>query len=165
MLKNLFKRKEHSKGSKIILTNPVKGKIIKLEEVPDEVFEKKMLGDGFAIEPLEGAVYSPIDGKIKVIFPTLHAVAIEIDKGIELLIHIGIDTFELNGEGFSSVVKLGDKVKKGDLLLNFDIETIKKDGKSPITTVSITNMDKVEVISIEYGDKEVGDSAAYIELK
>jgi glucose-specific phosphotransferase system IIA component len=165
MFKNLFKRKEDSNGGRVTLDNPVKGKIIKLEEVPDEVFAQKMLGDGFAVDPLEGAVYSPVDGEVKVLFPTLHAVAIETDEGIELLIHIGIDTVELNGEGFSSVIKLGDKVKKGDLLVNFDIETIKKSGKSPITPVIITNMDKVEEINIEYGDKEFGDKAADIKLK
>lgn len=165
MFKNLFKRKGSSDGGTVKLSNPVKGQIIKLEDVPDEVFAQKMLGEGFAIDPAEGAVYAPVDGEVKVLFPTLHAVAIETSEGLELLIHIGIDTVELNGEGFTSNIKLGDKVKKGDLLVNFDIETIKKGGKSPITPVIITNMDKVENLDIQYGEKEAGVEVVNIELK
>lgn len=165
MFKSLFKKKDNPKGGRITLVSPTRGKAIKLEEVPDEVFAQKMLGEGFAIEPLEGAVYSPVDGEIKVLFPTLHAVAIETDEGLELLIHIGIDTVELNGEGFKSNIQLGDRVKKGDLLINFNLELIEEKGKSPITPIIITNMDRVKNLEFQYGDKDLGDDILNIELK
>ena len=124
-----------------------------------------MLGEGFAVDPDQGAVYSPIDGEIRALFPTLHAIAMETDEGLELLIHIGIDTVELNGEGFTSNIKLGDRVKRGDLLIQFDIDLIKERGKAPVTPIIITNMDKVKGIEFEYGRKKVGDRAMTIELK
>lgn len=165
MFKNILKNKDKSKEDFLVLYNPIQGKIISLEEVPDEVFAQKMLGEGFAISPIEGSLYSPVDGEIKMLFPTLHALTIETKKGIELLIHIGIDTVELEGTGFNSHIKLGDKVKKGQILINFDIETIKKQKKSLVTPVVITNMDKIDSIKIEYGDKKIGEKVLIAELK
>ena len=110
-----------------------------------------MLGDGFAIIPKGNKVYAPIAGEIKVLFPTLHAVAIETTEGLELLIHIGIDTVELKGEGFTGHVKVGDMVKQGDLLITFDEEIIKSKATSIITPVLITNMDIISSISVDYG--------------
>lgn len=165
MFKNLFKQKDGSSGGSVIISNPIKGEVIKLEKVPDEVFAQRMLGEGFAVDPDQGAVYSPIDGEIRALFPTLHAIAMETDEGLELLIHIGIDTVELNGEGFTSNIKLGDRVKRGDLLIQFDIDLIKERGKAPVTPIIITNMDKVKGIEFEYGRKKVGDRAMTIELK
>ena len=119
----LFKNKE------ISLIKPIEGKIIKITKVEDPAFSQKMLGDGFAIEPTKGEVKSPVDGKIVQKFPTNHALGIETKEGIEILIHVGINTVELKGEGFKSFVKVGDKVKKGDKLLEFDIEFIKSKDK------------------------------------
>lgn len=154
MFKNMFKKQKDGETAKnnISLFNPIEGEIIPIEKVPDQVFSEKMLGDGFAIIPTGNKVFAPISGEIKVLFPTLHAVAIETLEGLELLIHIGIDTVELKGEGFTGHVKVGDIVKQGDLLITFDSEIIKSKATSIITPVLITNMDIIKNISVEYGN-------------
>lgn len=165
MFKNLFKKKSGSRGGSVILLSPSKGEVIRLQEVPDKVFAHKMLGEGFAVDPQEGLIYSPVDGVIKLLFPTLHAVSIETDEGLKVLIHIGIDTVDLNGQGFTTNIKLGDRVKKGDLLMKFDIEIIKENGKSPITPVIITNTENVKNFNFDYGFKNPGDIVLSVELK
>ncbi|NMM63184.1 PTS transporter subunit EIIC [Clostridium sp. P21] len=147
------------------LFNPVDGEIVELKQVPDDVFADKMLGDGFAIIPLGNEVYAPVDGKIKVLFPSNHAIAIVTDDGLEVLVHVGIDTVQLNGEGFIAHVKQEDRVKKGDLLLTFNSKVIKEKAKSIITPVIITNMDCVEDINIELGKKKHGEKIAIINTK
>ncbi|KEI10701.1 PTS glucose transporter subunit IIA [Clostridium sp. K25] len=156
-------KKEFIKNVDII--NPIEGEIINIREVPDEVFSGKALGDGFAIKPKEGKVISPIDGEIAVLFPTKHAIAIKGDNGLELLVHIGIDTVNLNGEGFTTHISQGDKVKKGDLMITFDKKTIESKAKSSVTPIVITNMDIVEKISVNYGRKAQGDNVATIKFK
>nr|WP_045014925.1 glucose PTS transporter subunit IIA [Clostridium haemolyticum] len=156
-------KKEFIKNVDII--NPIEGEIINITEVPDEVFSGKALGDGFAIKPKEGKVISPIDGEIAVLFPTKHAIAIKGDNGLELLVHIGIDTVNLNGEGFTTHISQGDKVKKGDLMITFDKKTIESKAKSSVTPIVITNMDIVEKISVNYGRKAQGDNVATIKFK
>lgn len=166
MFKNLFRRKGNSAETKSLdIFTPIAGEIISIEDTPDEVFAGKMLGDGFAIKPHDNKVYSPVSGEIKVLFPTLHAIAIETQEGVELLIHIGVDTVELDGEGFSGHIEVGDKVKKGDLLVSFDKDIVETKAKSSITPIIITNMDIVEEISIEYGNKSKGQKAATVKLK
>lgn len=161
----MFKKKDKPRKKQIILSNPIKGEIIKLEKVPDEVFAQNMLGDGFAIFPLEGLLYSPVDGEIKMLFPTFHALTIETKQGLDIMIHIGIDTVELEGRGFTPLVKPGDKVKRGDLMIIFDIETIKEKLKSPITPVIITNMNIVKSLKVKYGNKDIEDEILTVELK
>ncbi|MDT8860914.1 PTS glucose transporter subunit IIA [Alkalihalobacillus sp. MEB130] len=140
MFKSLFGKKE----SKVeTLTAPITGKTLDLAEVPDPVFAQKMMGDGIAIEPAEGEVVSPIDGEIVQVFPTKHAVGIKAKSGLEVLIHIGLETVNLNGEGFESFVKAGDKVKQGDKLIQFDLEIIREKAASTITPIIITNTDEV----------------------
>ena len=101
---------------------PLTGRIVKLEEVPDKVFAEKIMGDGFAIEPKDNIVVAPVDGEIAILFPTKHAIGMVTAEGLELLIHVGIDTVKLNGEGFKAFVKQGDKVKAGDKLLEVDFK-------------------------------------------
>lgn len=144
--------------------SPLSGKVVNLEKVPDEVFAGKVMGDGFAIEPSDNKVYAPFDGEINVLFPTKHALAIVNKEGAELLIHVGIDTVNLKGEGFTSHVNQGDFVKQGDLLLTFDSEVIKEKAKSIITSVVITNMDTVKDIQVSYGVKDHGEKTAAIKL-
>ncbi|MCB5954354.1 beta-glucoside-specific PTS transporter subunit IIABC [Enterococcus sp. CWB-B31] len=127
------------KGQKIILTSPVSGDIIPLSEVKDNVFSSGAMGKGLAIRPNDGAVYAPVDGEITTIFPTGHAIGITSKDGIEILIHIGMNTVELNGEGFEAFVKNGDKISKGDLLVKFDVALITDKGYSVETPVVITN--------------------------
>lgn len=123
--------------------SPVAGAVVALENVEDEVFSQKMMGDGIAIEPAIGKIVAPFDAVVEIMFETKHAVALKSDNGCELIIHVGLDTVKLNGKYFVSHVKQGDTVKAGDLLLEFDIEAIKAAGYKTITPVIVTN-------SIEY---------------
>jgi glucose-specific phosphotransferase system IIA component len=132
----------------IIIKAPVSGEVLNIEEVPDETFAQKFLGEGIAINPSEGVVYSPVDGKIAQLFKTNHAVGIVTDNGVEILIHIGIDTVQMNGKGFKAFAKQGDNVKIGDKLIEFDIDLIKKEAKSIITPVVITNSQEIKRIDI-----------------
>lgn len=131
-----------SLGEKEILGSPLKGIVKKLADVEDGAFASGALGKGIAVVPTEGKVVSPVDGMIETLFPTHHAVAIVTERGVEILIHIGIDTVQLEGKYFSPKVKEGDKVKKGEVLVEFDIEGIKKEGYVLTTPVLITNTDE-----------------------
>lgn len=142
---------EQKYSSEILLFNPIKGEVIKLEEVPDVVFSEKLLGDGFAVRPEDNKVYAPVDGVIRVLFPTKHAIAIRTVEGVEILVHVGVDTVNLNGEGFTTYVQQGDEIKKGDLMISFDKELIEKSVKSLISPVIITSMDMISKIEIDFG--------------
>ncbi|MCD7893463.1 MAG: glucose PTS transporter subunit IIA [Erysipelotrichaceae bacterium] len=124
--------------------SPAKGKIIPLEDVPDETFSKKLLGDGFAIDITDGKIVAPVSGKLEIVYPSGHAFGILNDQG-EVLIHIGIDTVALNGEGFDIAVKQGDMVKQGDVLVNVDLNKVHALGKSTLTMVVFTDGKKVYV--------------------
>jgi glucose-specific phosphotransferase system IIBC component len=128
---------------------PLSGEVLPLSEVPDQVFSQKMMGDGFAIMPTEGIVVSPVDGKIVNVFPTKHAIGIESTNGREILIHFGIDTVKLNGEGFEALVAQGDEVKKGQELLKVDLEYVKNNAPSIITPIIFTNLQPNEYVKIE----------------
>lgn len=123
--------------------SPAKGKIIVLEEVPDKTFSQKLLGDGFAIDITDGKIIAPISGKLETVFPSGHAFGIKGANG-EVLLHIGIDTVSLNGEGFDVKVKQGDFVKQGDVLVNVDLDKIHQLGKSTLTMVLFTEGNKVK---------------------
>lgn len=123
--------------------SPAKGKIIALEEVPDKTFSQKLLGDGFAIDITDGKIIAPISGKLETVFPSGHAFGIKGANG-EVLLHIGIDTVSLNGEGFDVKVKQGDFVKQGDVLVNVDLDKIHQLGKSTLTIVLFTEGNKVK---------------------
>lgn len=168
-IKNLTETEEKLKENKTslnsgeifvdIIYTPVKGKIVKLENVLDEAFSSGALGKGIAIEPSgDGKVFAPFDGVIETAFPTKHAIGLTSDKGVELLIHIGMDTVKLGGEHFISHIEEGQKIKKGDLLMEFDIEKIKEAGYSIITPVVVTNSNNygnIEETSVNFVD--VGD--------
>lgn len=128
---------------------PMTGKVKDLSEVEDEVFSSGMLGNGIAIEPTNGQVNSPVDGIVTTVFPTKHAIGVTSDDGVEILIHIGMDTVELNGEGFESFVKQNERVKKGDLLIRVNLDKIKAAGLSMITPIVVTNSNSYKAISID----------------
>lgn len=115
------------------------GKKKNLEEVNDEAFAQKMMGDGVAILSMDGMVYAPEDGVVTALFPTNHAIGINLASGVEILIHIGIDTVELNGEGFTAYVKQGDHVQRGDQLIAFDLGKVMSAGYETDIMVIITN--------------------------
>lgn len=134
------------------------GKAISLTEVPDEVFSQKMLGDGAAVIPEGNEIVCPVGGTIVDVTPTLHAYCIHTDDDLDILVHIGIDTVELKGEGFKSLVKTGDAVKAGDPLAAVDIAFLKEKGYPIYTPIIITNMDAVKTIAVHAGEVQAGKS-------
>ncbi|MVX66384.1 PTS beta-glucoside transporter subunit IIABC [Clostridium chromiireducens] len=138
-----------------ILVSPVKGEVKSLSEVKDEAFSKGALGKGIAISPTEGKIVAPVDGVLTTFFPTGHALGITSTNGAEILIHVGMDTVQLEGKHFYPKAKQGESVKKGQVLLEFDVKAIEKEGYSLITPVVITNSDNyLDVIET---DKKVVD--------
>ncbi|MCJ8006517.1 PTS system trehalose-specific EIIBC component [Lederbergia wuyishanensis] len=134
----------NGESNQILIYAPVSGNVVALKDVPDPTFSQKMMGDGIAIEPTDGKVVAPFDGEVIQIFPTKHAIGLVSDSGLELLIHIGLETVSLNGEGFEAHVKSGDKVKAGDPLVTFDLDFIKEKAKSHVTPIIVTNGDQFE---------------------
>ncbi|MBV7318701.1 beta-glucoside-specific PTS transporter subunit IIABC [Bacillus halotolerans] len=139
-------------GSGEIIHSPIKGEVKALSEVNDGVFSAGIMGKGFAIEPEEGEVVSPVNGSVTTVFKTKHAIGITSDQGAEILIHIGLDTVKLEGQWFTSHVKEGDKVAPGDPLVSFDLEQIKAAGYDVITPVIVTNTDRYSFSPV----KEIG---------
>ncbi|MBC3938057.1 PTS glucose transporter subunit IIA [Anaerotruncus massiliensis (ex Liu et al. 2021)] len=148
------------KGKQLEIAAPLTGKVIPVTEVPDPVFAEKVLGDGIAVDPTEGAVYSPVDGTIFQIAHTFHAMGIESDDGLEILVHLGIDTVKLEGKGFQSFVEVGQKVKKGDKIMEMDIGFIREQGLSPMSPCIITNLDAIKSMTACPGPAEGGRTAA-----
>lgn len=140
MLRSLFSRK---KQQEVTFLAPLTGKVVPLSEVPDPVFAQKVVGDGVAISPTEGLLVAPVDGKVTHLFPTHHAIAITSDTGLEILMHIGIDTVKLKGQGFTPLVLAGDQVKAGDRLIQFDVAALEQAGCPIVTPIIITNGERV----------------------
>ncbi|MEB1806363.1 MAG: PTS glucose transporter subunit IIA [Bacillaceae bacterium] len=150
MLKKLFgldKKKEIP--TEEVLHSPMNGTYVKVEDVPDPTFAQKMIGDGFAVEPSNGEVVSPVEGEIIQVFPTKHAIGIRSLSGAEVLIHIGIETVNMKGEGFEVFVKEGDKVQVGTKLVEFSLDLIKEKAASTITPIVITNADQLQSLKLE----------------
>ena len=143
----LFKGK--TKGNFIYA--PCKGEVVALEDVPDPAFSEKVLGDGFAV--------IPADGEVTMVFDTRHAVTLTSAQGAEILIHIGLDTVTLKGEPFTAHVAAGDHVKKGDLLMDVDLDKIKAAGLNIITPVLICNTDDYKEISLQKKGEATLDDA------
>ena len=151
---SLFRKKEKNN----VIGSPVKGKAVPLKEVSDPTFAEEMLGKGAAVIPEDGKFYAPADGEIGMVFDTLHAVSMTTDFGAEILIHIGLDTVKMKGEGFTGHVKAGDHVKKGDLLLEVDLEKVKAAGYDTITPVLVCNTpDYASVEGIGSAQVNAGD--------
>ncbi len=134
---------------------PLSGKLLPLTEVPDQVFSEKMMGDGFAIDPSEGEVVSPVDGKIINVFPTKHAIGMVSKKGQEILIHFGIDTVKLKGDGFDVLVEQDEEVKQGQTLMKANLDFLKKNAPSVITPIVFTNLQEGERITLDEDKAEV----------
>jgi sugar PTS system EIIA component len=147
MFKNFFKGKKAESDPTFL--QPLEGEIVPLDVVPDPVFSQKMIGDGFAIKPTNGTVVSPVDGEVISVFPTKHAVSLKSSNGREILIHVGLETVTLNGEGFTSFVNDGQSVKKGQKLLEADFDFIKDKVPSIITPVIFTNLAENEKVVID----------------
>lgn len=156
-----FLKKKGNDG--IVIAAPMKGKAVALSEVNDPTFSEGLLGKGIAIIPSEGKVYAPVGGEIGLVFDTRHAVSMTGDEGMEVLIHVGLDTVNLKGEGYEAHVSAGDKVKKGDLLLSVDLDKVKEAGYDTITPVIICNTDDyADVVAVADGDVAEGDAVLNI---
>ncbi|MEE8676424.1 MAG: PTS glucose transporter subunit IIA [Oscillospiraceae bacterium] len=147
----LFSKKEEN-----IFFAPQSGQIVPLEEIPDEVFSGKVLGDGAAVIPTQNRVVAPVSGEIVQIADTLHAVCMESDDGLEILIHMGLETVNLKGKGFTCHTKVGKHVKAGELLMEMDVNFMRKNGYNPVTPCLITNMDAINALTCEKGQSEAG---------
>ncbi len=137
----------HEETAEIMMYSHLNGTVVDLEDVEDDVFSQKILGEGIAVEPSEGKLYAPCDGKVDSVFDTKHAVNILSSDGAEVLLHIGIDTVKLGGKHFESHVSDGQEIKKGDLLITFDIEAIKVEGYKVTTPLIIGNTDDYSAIA------------------
>lgn len=138
----LFGSKD-SKAINVEIYAPISGDIVNIEDVPDVVFSEKIVGDGVAIRPTGNKMVAPVDGVIGKIFETNHAFSMESKEGVELFVHFGIDTVELKGEGFTRVAQEGQAVKRGDTVIEFDLELLESKAKSVLTPVVISNMDEI----------------------
>lgn len=147
-----------NKDEKLSVASPLNGKLVELKDVKDEAFSSGALGAGVAIMPAEGVLYAPADGTISAFFPTGHAIGLTTDTGIELLMHVGMDTVQLEGKGFKPLAESGDVVKKGQRLLEFDMKLIQEAGYSLVTPVLVTNSDDfTEVVPSEAEEVQAGE--------
>jgi len=158
-----FKKDKEEKC--IILKSPVVGRVFDMSEMPDELFSKKTLGDGVGFESTDGILYAPADGEILQVFPTKHALILRTKEGIEILLHIGIDTLLMEGEGFEAFTEKGKHVKTGDKLLTFDNELIKAKVKSNLSVLVVTNNALIESIDIKLGNVDKNNEVLKIKLK
>ena len=162
-LSKLFGKKEEQ-VQELVLNSYMKGKVVDITEVPDPVFAQKMMGDGFAIIPEEGKLVSPVAGEIIQVFPTKHAFGIKSGE-VELLIHVGLETVAMKGDGFDVAVSAGDRVEVGQTLLTYDLEFVKEKAKDIITPCVVTNMDSVVNIEVLKLNESVDFSQEVAKLK
>ena len=144
------------KKQKFVLKAPLSGITVMTDDIPDKAFSQKMLGDGGAIDPTDFTLLAPCDATVEVLFPTGHAVALKTAEGVEILLHIGIDTVDLKGNGFEKLVNIGDFVKEGTPLIRFNSEKIKEAGKPIVTPVMITNTDMVKNMRLNVNTQKAG---------
>ncbi len=148
------------KVKKELLTSPLSGKVLELSEVEDAAFSGGLLGKGFAIDPTDGKVVAPCDGTVMTLFPSKHAIGIVSDDGAEVLIHLGLNTVQLEGEYFTAHIKQGDRVKKGQLLVTVDLDGVRGAGYSMVSPIIITNTnDYLDVVSLKDGQISTQDEA------
>ena len=159
-LKTEIQKIIQSAGSSKTVPSPLTGKVLALKDIPDATFSEEIMGKTFAILPTQGVVTSPFDGEVATLFHTNHAIGLVSKDGLEILIHIGIDTVKMDGEGFKAFVKTGDTVKKGQKLIEFDVNLIQAKAKSLVTPVVITNPDqfKLEALAQPGSIIQSGDS-------
>lgn len=159
---DIILEKNITEGEALVLS-PITGKVVSLKQVNDVTFSEEIMGKGAAIIPTEGRAVSPVDGVVSAIFETKHAIGLTADNGTEILIHIGLDTVKLGGKHFTAHVKSGDRVKSGDLLVEFDIKAIQEEGYEIITPVLVTNVDRYNDV-LALIDKDVNEKDELIKV-
>lgn len=158
LLGGLFKKNE------VVIGSPAAGRCEEIKTVPDPTFGEEILGKGVAIEPADGRIYAPADGVINTVFPTLHAIGMTTKEGVELLIHVGLDTVNLKGEHFKAHVEEGAEVKCGDLLLEADLKAIAEAGYQTVIPLVVCNSGDYKEISADTG-KEVKSGDTVLRIK
>ena len=166
---SLLSRKEaavtEDQASRVVLLAPMTGVMVRIEDVPDPVFARRMVGDGFSIDPLEGRLFSPVSGEVVNVQPSRHALTVRSPEGLEILMHIGLDTVQLGGEGFTALVSAGERVVAGQALIEFDLDQVARAAKSLLTQVVVSNVELVAAITPATGLVTAGQSeAASVEL-
>lgn len=159
------KKNEQSVESTFRLVSAVAGKSIPISEVPDQVFAQKMAGDGIAIDTTGDTIVAPADGELTLVFKTKHAFALTLKNGVELLVHIGIETVGLEGEGFEQLVEQGTTVKAGTPIIKIDREFIKSKGLSLITPILITNPDILDSMNAIENIETIAGETTVVEYK
>lgn len=152
---------KNSKSVEIEIVAPLSGEIVNIEDVPDVVFSEKIVGDGVAVRPNGNKIVAPADGVIGKIFETNHAFSMETD-GVELFVHFGIDTVELKGEGFKRIAQEGQNVKKGDTVIELDLELLESKAKSVLTPIVISNMDEISHLEKKSGQVIAGETVVLV---
>ena len=151
--------------TQVSLRAPLTGVMVPIDDVPDPVFARRMVGDGFSIDPLEGRLTSPVAGEVVDLQPSRHAITVRSAEGLEVLMHVGLDTVRLGGEGFRAHVSEGHRVEAGDLLIDFELDEVGRKAKSLLTQVVITNTERVASIRPATGLVTAGiDEAAVIDV-
>ncbi|WP_432408947.1 PTS sugar transporter subunit IIA [Wukongibacter sp. M2B1] len=146
---SLFKR-----NKEVVINSPFEGEIVDILDVNDLAFSEKILGDGFAVIPSSNVALAPCDGRVTQIFHTNHAFGITTNEGLEILVHIGLDTVKLEGKGFKRLVEVGNEIKKGTGIIEVNLDYIKNSGKDIITPVVITNMEVVKNMVKDFNSNE-----------
>lgn len=158
-VKEETKEVKSNKLEKEIVVTPIKGEVLNLNDIEDAAFSSGVLGQGVAIIPSDGKVVAPVDGVVTTLFPSLHAIGILSDEGVEVLIHIGLNTVQLEGRGFEACIKQGDRITKGQTILKFDIDVIKEAGYSVVTPIVVTNSSQfLDVVQTESKNIELEDN-------
>ena len=152
-LLDLFKKKEAPAAQPATVYAPAAGRLVAMQDIPDEVFAQGVLGRCCGIDPAAGEVYAPLDGTITQAPDTLHALGIRGDNGAEVLLHVGVDTVEMKGEGFTAHAALGDRVQKGQLLLTVDLARVAAAGHPAVVITVVTNSDEYDTIEPAAGEQ------------
>ena len=154
---DFLKKKESSVQWPVVVAADAKGKVLKMEDIPDPVFSQGVLGQCCGIDPVEGKVYAPVDGEVTQIADSKHAIGFAGPGGVEILIHVGVDTVDMNGDGFVPQIKVGSKVSRGQLVLTMDLEKIKAAGHPTTVITVITNSDDLAGVElVAAGEVEIG---------
>lgn len=158
-VKEETKEVKSTKLEKEIVVSPIKGEVLNLSDIEDAAFSSGVLGQGVAIMPSDGKVVAPVNGVVTTLFPSLHAIGILSDEGVEVLIHIGLNTVQLEGRGFEACIKQGDRITKGQTILKFDIDVIKEAGYSVVTPIVVTNSSQfLDIVQTESKNIELEDN-------
>lgn len=148
----------------MLIVSPMTGEIKPISEVEDQAFAQELMGKGIAIVPTEGKVYAPFDGVVEALYRTKHAIGLKANNGVEILIHIGVDTVSLKGKYFNAHIKQGQAIQAGDLLVEFDPEGITSAGYNTITSIVVTNMQQYEDVLTTASSGPIRESEALIKL-